>query len=172
MDDNLPTVMGSITKADRQLAVHRYVWGGTVTGIGKLFGVSKQAVSQSRRTRWWQELEELELAALREEHAAKLRRTVSKALAVVEERLDKGNISLDGEGQPRYTPVDAKSAAVCFGIISQHMTKAQPNQTLNINMDLASLAAQFSALAQGSNRTQPLEGSLPALPGRGKADPV
>ena len=109
---------------------------------------------------------------MREQHAARLRRNVTKALTQLEDRIDNGDEVMGSEGQLRLQPVKAKDLAVCFGIISQHMTKAQPNQTVNINMDLASLAAQFTALAQGSNRSQPLDGSLPALPGRGKTDPV
>ena len=170
--DDFPSVTGRIHPNDRALAVHKFIWSGNLRTVGELFGVSPQAIHKAKKKAWWHELEEIELAVIREEHAAKLRRTVSKALSVVEDRLEHGDQVLGAEGQLRFKPVDAKSAAVCFGIISQHMTKAQPNQTVNINMDLASLAAQFTALAQGSNRSQPLDGSLPALPGRGKADPV
>ena len=173
--DDFPSVTGRIHPNDRALAVHKYVWGGSLGDIADLFKVSKQAVHQATKKAWWAELEDLELAELRQQHAAKLRRTVSRALSIVEERLDRGNVVMDSEGHQTLIPVDAKSAAVCFGIVSQHMTRANSQPTLSVNIDLQQLAQQFAALAQGGQAQNPgqvLDGAPLRLPGRGKSDPV
>ena len=173
--DDFPSVTGRIHPNDRALAVHKYVWGGSLAEVAALFGISPQAVHQATKKTWWAELEDLELAELRQQHAAKLRRTVSRALSIVEERLDKGNVVMDSDGHQTLLPVDAKSAAVCFGIVSQHMTRANSQPTLNVNIDLQQLAQQFAALAQGRqsvNTVQTVDGSHLALPGRGKSEPV
>ena len=63
--DDFPSVTGRIHPNDRALAVHKYVWGGSLGEIADLFKVSKQAVHQATKKAWWAELEDLELAELR-----------------------------------------------------------------------------------------------------------
>ena len=173
--DNLPTHTGFIHKQDRALAVHTYVWSGNGSQVARLFNITPGAITRARQKAWWQELEEQELAALREAHAARLRRTVVKALDQLEDRIDNGDTVVDSEGQSHSQPVKAKDLAVCFGIVSQHMTRANSQPTLSVNIDLAQLAQQFAALAQGGQAQNPgqvLDGAPLRLPGRGKSEPV
>ena len=173
--DDFPSVTGRIHPNDRALAVHKYVWSGNGSEVARLFQVSPAAINKARKQTWWQELEDQELASLREQQAARMRRTVVKALDQLEDRIDNGDTVIDSEGQSRLQPVRAKDLAVCYGIVSQHMTRANAQPTLSVNIDLQQLAQQFAALAQGEQAQSPgqtVDGSLLKLPGRGKAEPV
>lgn len=173
--DNLPTHTGFIHKSDRALAVHKYVWSGNMSEVARLFKVSPAAIFKATKQPWWQEIEAQEIEALREQHMARMRRVAMAALENLEDRIENGDESLDSEGQPRLLKVKARDLAVCYGIVSQNMQKANSQPTLNVNIDLASLAAQFSALAtRQSESVIPSQAGGPPLqlPGRGKADPV
>ena len=173
--DDFPSVTGRIHPNDRALAVHKYVWSGNAAEVARLFKISEPAVCMARKKDWWAELEAEELANLREQQAARMRRVVINALDGLEQRIDQGDTVIDSEGQSRLIPIKAKDLAVCFGIVSQHMTRANAQPTLSVNIDLAQLAQQFAALAQGGQAQSPgqtLDGSLLKLPGRGKSDPV
>ena len=173
--NNLPAHTGFIHKSDRALAVHTYVWSGNQSEVARLFDISPAAVHKATKQPWWQELEVQVLAEYREQHAARMRRTAIRTLDELEDRIENGDEVLDSEGQSRLQKVKAKDLAVCFGIVSQHMTRANSQPTLSVNIDLAQLAQQFAALAQGGQAQSPgqvLDGAPLQLPGRGKADPV
>jgi hypothetical protein len=167
---------GRINPEDRELLVHKYLWTGSLTKVGKMFGVTPAAIHKAKKTAWWQPIEDQLLTELRQEHGARLRRNLTQSLDALEDRIQNGDevaVTPKGEegGRPELMRVKmrGRDLALTFGILSTHMTKSQPNQQVTINMDLASLAAQFSALAQSQNQSTPLDGSLVQLPGGGKS---
>ena len=174
--DDFPSVTGRIHPNDRYLAVSKYLFTGSTKAVAKLFGVTQSAISHAKtRTKWWAEMEEEQRLEMQTVNRAQLRRTIVKSLTVIEDRLDNGDTVIDAEGQPRSSPVKCRDAAITFSILNQHQTKANQGPAMNVSIDLAQLAQQFAALAQGGqsvNTVQTVDGSLLKLPGRGKADPV
>lgn len=128
--------------------------GGNVPKTAGALKIPEQTMWQWKKTDWWHEYE----AQIRREEnlelSARLKRSMAKAMEIVEDRLDKGDWIYDQKsGEMRRKPVSLKDAQKTVVEFIDKRTQLVENQQLTIAAEqiedkLAKLALAFSNLSK------------------------
>lgn len=144
---------GHATKAKKITAAVAYMLGNSARESAQIAGVSRGSINEWRNhTDWWPQL----IDHLKRTHDADLEaRTTAildNALNKLEERIEKGDVSVSRDGEVTEKPVSGRDMAIIFGTLydKRQLMRSQPtsiSETTSEAARLSRLADRFEALA-------------------------
>jgi hypothetical protein len=123
--------MATYTEEQKRSAVAAYVVKGTLTGASEVTGIPWTTIQtwRARQSEWWQTIEAEVWELHGDELKASYLKTVNSAMEQMVDRVEKGDVSRDKEGNEIRTPVKALDLAKIAGICQDKLSLLQGRPT-------------------------------------------
>lgn len=146
--ENAPVVLPGVNEGMELRAIRSYLQTGSLASVSRETGISIIELQKWTRTVWWQQ----ELAALKRDanaaSEAALTRILDCTLIELLDRVQLGDIRVDGQGKSHRTPIKADTLARIADVVftKRQLIRNAPTAIAGDTNKLNTLAAKLRAL--------------------------
>lgn len=156
------------------------LWAVTrdVERVHEITTIPRWAIKRWMKEPWWDNVVQQVRKEQNELLDAKLTSVISKAVDVITDRIENGEVFVDRKTKEQYrVPVNVKSASIALEVTSKerHLLRGEAtsrSEAVDPDQKLQKLKDQFEKLAQSKqvNTQEPMEGEYVTVPGTGEGE--